>query len=315
MVDNDLASEGIAAGYHIWDHANTNFAVYSGGSGTLGATQYIAPLQGFYVQTSTAGVQNGGDVYHNFNLDNDDRPNPCQNTGGNNFKRTLIDKKEIKLRTTHLGSGKIDEVIIQLYDGAFKQYSSQQDIRKLLSNYEDVPSVYARKGDNFTAITAMPMPYGQDSIPVGVYTKDGSTVKIEAVEAPYGYSLFLEDIVTGKWHNLEEPLQFEQMAQYPHRFVLHFSDGDIKTRDWTAQNPFDLHIDADGMLVIKSLKRLDNTDWYLYDMSGKVVTSGNLSALNGTTDRIYIGNLKSGVYIFALQEGEVRYTEKLPKLY
>jgi hypothetical protein len=276
VVDDDLASEGIAQGYHIWDHANTNFAVYAGGSGTLGATRYIAPMQGFYVQTSTAGVQNGGDVFHNFNLDNNDRPDPCQNTGGNNFKSTIVDKHEIKLRTTHLGSGKMDETIIQLYDGAYKQYSANQDIRKLLTNYEDVPSVYARKGNNFTAITAMPMPYGQDSIPIGVYTKDGSKVQIEVVEAPYGYALYLEDIVTGRWYNLESAHQFEQMAQYPHRFVLHFSDGEIETRDWTARNPFDLHIDADGMLVIKSLKRLNNTDWHLYDMSGKVVSFGQV---------------------------------------
>ncbi len=315
VIDDDLASEGIALGYHIWDHANTNFAVYSGGSGTLGATQYIAPLQGFYVQTATAGAQGSGDVFRNFNLDNDDRPNPCQNGGGNIFKSSIVEKKEIKLRTTHLKSGKIDEVIIQLYDGAQREFSNSQDIRKLLTNYEDVPSVYARKGSEFTTITAMPMPYGQDSIPIGIYTKDGSSVKIEAVNVPFGYSLFLEDVVTGKWHSLDNAHQFEQMAQYPHRFVLHFSDGEIQTRDWTVRNPFDLYIDQDGMLVIHSLKRLDNVNWYMYDMSGKVVASGNLSALNGTTDRVSIGNLKSGVYIFALEEGEVRYTEKLPKIH
>lgn len=314
VIDDDLAGEGIAAGYHIWDHANTNFAVYSGGSGTLGATQYIAPLQGFYVQTATAGAQASGDVFRNFNLDNGDRPDPCQNGGGNIFKSRIVEKQDIKLRTTHLKSGKQDEVVIQLYDGALRHYAPEQDIRKLLTNYEDVPSVYTRKGNTFSAITAMPLPYGQDSIPLGVYTKDGSTVKIEVVEAPFGYSLFLEDIVTGRWYNLEEPHQFEQMANYPHRFVLHYADGDIQTRDWQARNPFDLYLDEDGMLVIKSLKRLDNTEWNLFDMSGKVVASGTLSALNGTTDRVYVGNLVSGVYIFALQEGDVRYTEKLPKL-
>ena len=313
-VDDDLAAEGIALGYHIWDHANTNFAVYSGGSGTLGATRYIAPLQGYYVQTATAGAQNGGDVFHNFNLTNDDRPNTCENTGGNNFKSSIVQKQVIKLRTTHLGSGKMDEMVIQMYDGALRQFSSDQDIRKLLTTYEDVPSLYARKGSNFTSITAMPVPNGQDSIPIGIYTADGSSVKIEAVNVPFGYSLFLEDIVTGKWHSLESAHQFEQMEQYQHRFVLHFSDQEIQARDWTRRNPFDLYFDFNGQLVIKSLKRLDNVNWYLYDMSGKVVVNGRLSALDGTTDRISVGNIKSGVYIFALDEGDTRYSEKLPKL-
>lgn len=313
VIDDDLISDGIAIGYHIWDHANTNFAVYSGGSGTLGATQYIAPVQGFYVQTATAGAQNSGDVFRNFNLDNNDRPNPCQNAGGNIFKSSIVEKDEIKLRTTHIKSGKIDEVVIQLYDGALRNYSPAQDIRKLLTNFEDVPSVYARKGSSFTTITGMPTPYEQDSIPIGIYTADGSQVKIEAVEVPFGYSLFLEDVVTGRWYSLEEAHSFEQMAKYPHRFVLHYSAGDIQTRDWSVRNPFDLYIDQDGMLVIKSLKRMDNVDWFMYDLSGKVVAGGNLSALNGTTDRINIGNLNTGVYIFSLLEGDRRYTEKLPK--
>ncbi|MDZ7846700.1 MAG: hypothetical protein U5L96_07990 [Owenweeksia sp.] len=129
QVDDDLPTANIAMGYHIWDHANTNFAVYANGSGTLGANQYIAPMQGFYVQTATAGGQNSGDVYHNFQLDNGDRPANCQTGGGSNiFKSSQRISDQLKLRTRHLGSGKIDETILQMREGADRGYRGREDI-------------------------------------------------------------------------------------------------------------------------------------------------------------------------------------------
>ena len=71
----------------------------------MGLTRYIAPFQGFYVQTSNIGTQDSVNVYHDFDLENTDRPVDCINNVGNYYKNS---GQNIILRTTNTGSGKKD---------------------------------------------------------------------------------------------------------------------------------------------------------------------------------------------------------------
>lgn len=311
VVDDDLAAAQIAPGYYVWDHENTNFAVYANGSGTLGATRYIAPMQGFYVQTATAGGQGTADVFHSFDLDDGDRPNPCQTAGGNIFKSGLKVQGQLKLRTTHGHSGKVDEMLLQFNDLASRGFDPNEDIRKLLSSYKDVPSVYAWLEGAYTSITALPLPFDHDSLELGVHTNDKAQVRIEVMEKPAGMSLFLEDLKTGKWHLLDQPLEFEHDARLEKRFVLHFGMSEVKPRNWTAQNPFSIHVDQ-GFMVLETLKRITDSDWYLTDISGQVVAQGRVDASTGTRQEADLRRLKAGVYVFVLFEADNKYVEKLP---
>ncbi len=308
VVDDDLAVAGIAAGYHIWDHENTNYAVYASGSGTLGLTQYVAPFQGFYVQTSTAGAQNSGNVYHDFDLQNTDRPDACVNNVGNFYKST---GQNIVLRTVHQGSGKKDETVIKLDDLTTRDFHPHEDIRKLFTQYKDAPSLYSRVASQNLAITAMPSPTVRDSVLVGTVCRDGSIVTIEAIEAPVGYTIYLEDIKTGKWHRIDQnAYSFTQDASLANRFWLHFGPGSIEAKPWDTSNPFSIFVRNDN-LVIKTLKSVTSASWYLTGVSGQVFLTGSINEGQGFEHEAYVGHLAPGTYIFRMKTKVGYFAEKI----
>lgn len=308
-VDNGLAAEGIAPGYHVWDEVNTNFATYATGVGTLGANQYIAPMQGFYVQTTVVSAQGGSDVYHNFNLTNADRPNDCAG-GSGIFFRTTGSGDKIVLRTTHHSSGKYDETIVRFADKAQRGFEPKEDIRKLFTTYQDVPSVYARFGSSFTAISAMPWPTLRDSVNIGIQTADKSSVTIELLDRPQGMFIYLEDIKTGNWYLLDKAHEFVADDAYRDRFVLHYSYEPLEL-EVGVLNPFTIHI-RDGELVITTEKRVREGEWYLSSVSGAVVMKGRIAPDSGQHHTASLAGLRAGVYVFVLFVNKEKYTEKLP---
>lgn len=309
VVDDDLAAAGIAGGYHIWDHENTNYAVYGSGTGTLGLTQHIAPFQGFYVQTSTVGAQNSGDVFRDFDLANADRPSICTGGLGNFYKSG--GSQEIVLQTIHVHSGKKDETIIVLSDEAQRAVYPQEDIRKLFTPYKDAPSLYSRMDLQNLSIASVPYPMIQDSIQLGTVCKDGSRVTIEAIRAPAGYTIYLEDIKTGQWHRIdEEAYSFTQESGLENRFWLHFGPGSIEAKPWNASNPFSIFVRNDH-LVIKTLKSVISAEWYLTSTSGQVMLTGQIYEGEGFEHEAYIGHLAAGTYVFRMKTRDGYFAEKI----
>ncbi len=309
-IDNDLAAAGIAAGYHVWDHENTNYAVYAGGSGTLGLSRYIAPFQGFYVQTAVAGAQNSANVFHSFDLENADRPDDCPGGLGNFYKSS--GGNEIVLRSTHRGSKKVDETIIRLKNEATREFDSWEDIRKLASPYRDAPNLFTLSGKAATAINVLPHPAEKDSLPLGVWVAQGSPISIEAIKAPPGYTIYLEDLKDGSWHAIgNAPYQFTQDNSLPQRFILHFGPISFKADPWLAGKPFYVFTEG-AYLNVKTLKLLSGKPYQVASSNGTVLKSGYLG--EGQQHKIYIGDLPAGVYIYALWDGERHYSEKIIKL-
>jgi hypothetical protein len=313
IIDNDLATAGIASGYHIWDEANTNYAVYAAGVGTLGTNKYIAPFQGFYVQTSVEGAQNSGNVFHTFELENEDRPNVCSEDSAA-FYKVQNDRDLIRLRTTQIASGKQDEAIIILDGMADRAYNSSEDIRKLFTRYADVPSVYSKMDDDNYIINSLPFNGDKDSIRISCRVKNGSMVKIEAIDPPDGYTLFLEDIKTSIWHRIdEESYTFRHDARYHNRFWLHFSKMAISPpQPWAEEQPFYTYIE-DGVLYIRTQKNLLNANWILSNVSGQVVKSGIIAEEDMQEYAIPINRLVPGAYFLMLETYEKRYSVKLLK--
>ncbi len=313
IVDDDLATAGIANGYHIWNEENTNYAVYANGTGTLGTNQFIAPFQGFYVQTSAVQPQGGNNIFHDFQLTNADRPSVCTEDNSEFFKRQQVDNV-IKLRTTHGSSGKIDETVLQLAPGALRSFKPSEDIHKLFSRYNDAPSLFTKVDGNVQAIGTLPLNGEKDSIRVGCRTNNGSTVTIELVEAPIGYSIYLEDIKTGIWNRIDQnSYTFIQDTRYENRFWLHFAPFALTPNPWQEGKPFYTYI-KDGFLHIKTRKSVINATWYLSNASGKVVQTGAINEDDKQEYSTNIQNLAPGAYFFVLTTPDNRYTDKLLKL-
>ena len=308
-VDNDLAAAGIANGYHVWDHENTNYAVYANGTGTYGLNRYIAPFQGFYVQTSTAGNQNSGDVFRNFDLQNSDRPATCPGVIGNTYKSS--DVQQILVQTKNTRSGKIDQTIIRLSENSQRQFEPSSDTRKLFTEYKDVPSLYSKVASQFMVINTMPHPLTHDSVLLGTRTVNGHEVTIEALDAPAGYTVYLEDIKTGEWHRIDrKAYPFVQDNSIKDRFWLHFGPDDIETNPWTNGNPFTVFV-KDDVLILQTQKIISNANWYISSSNGSLKQRGVITSGDSRQHEIGINKLAPGVYFFVLTANNTKYTSKI----
>ncbi|MDZ7846698.1 MAG: hypothetical protein U5L96_07980 [Owenweeksia sp.] len=95
--------------------------------------------------------------------------------------------------------------------------------------------------------------------------------------------------------------------EFRDRFVLHYGYGPIETHSWDYQNPFNIHIDENGFLVVKTLKRIDNSNWYLSSVSGQEGSPrGRVDGSTGTSQRVNISRIKAGVYVFVLFPREIK---------
>ncbi len=308
-VDKGLSAAGIAGGYHVWDADNSTFAVYSSGSGTLGLMRYVAPFQGFYVQTSTAGGQGSVNVGRTFTLDDADRPNTCAAGIGNVYKST---DNQLYIRTVHQNSNKKDETILRFENGAPEDFNPQKDIRKLFTYYKDVGAVYTEKGGERLAIAARDFPYGEDSVRLGVRAGDGDFLTIEAVETPPSWTVYLEDLKTEKWHIInDQPYEYQQDASFPDRFVLHFGRDYFEKREGEG-NPFTAFF-RDSELLVTTRKDIVEGDWQLVDLGGKILRRGSFEEGSGHRHSIQTGNLPKGIYIFMMEARGERFTEKIGK--
>jgi hypothetical protein len=309
-IQPGLAAAGIANGVHIWDEANGNFAVYASGAGTNGLTPYIAPFQGFYVQTAVEGAAGSGDVLHTFSLTNADRPDACPPNSAPHYK-TAADNEQLLLQTTHLSSGKKDQLYVLLAPENQRGFDHTEDVRKLFSGYKDSPLLYAVAGRNRVAINAMPQPVDRDSVLLGLQVANQSPVEIALLTSVPGYTVFLEDIKTGQWYALEEgPLTFEHDEHFRTRFWLHFGPRAFNPTKWTADKPFYVYQEA-GMLVLKTRKSVQNGSWYLATPNGGILKQGAVNLSTGQTQHISTEELAQGVYVFVLLDKGVKYAEKI----
>ncbi len=304
---NGLSGE-IASAYHIWDHENNNYAVYSPGSGTLGATRYIAPLQGFFVQTLTAGGQGSGNTLYNLTFANTDRPDACKTDSSVFFKTTASNR--IILQTRHLKSGKIDEAILNFSSAYQRNYQPDEDVNKLFSSRYDVSSVYTRAGEHYLAITGMSFPTTRDSSIVGVRAREEREISIQVIEYPANWTVYLEDRLTGIWHPAGDPYTFTQDNRLKDRFILHYSSNEIEKRTLAAEL-LELYINK-GDLMINIRQNVVEADWQLISLNGAVVLRGRVEPGGPHKQRVSISNLSSGTYLFQLITDREVENRKIP---
>ena len=99
-----LASDGGGYTMYIWNESQNNYGTFisNGSTGTNGATQYIAPMQGFFVVAASAGIlQMTEDIcVHNQTLW---------------LKQTHINENFISLQVSNSQFG-ADEIVIEKTD-------------------------------------------------------------------------------------------------------------------------------------------------------------------------------------------------------
>lgn len=309
VVDDDIASDNLNLGYSVWDHINTVYATYLTGVGTSGANQYIAPYQGFYVQTSTAGPADDSDVFQTFVLEESDRSTTCQTSG--TFFKTENQNDLIRLQTTHNSSGKKDEIVIRFSSLYLDNYNMREDGRKLFSPNNDVAGIYSVLGDEYLSINSLPIPQERTSVSLGAKSKNNSSAIIEISEAPLGWTIYLEDLKTGKWYSQTDlPYSYNQDNDYKQRFKLYFSKNEFEPGKEEG-NPYTAYV-RDGEVIVKAERSIVNSKWILYSINGLIIQTGTLDLEIAEEKSLSLKSLSSGIYLLSLEANDEVFNQKIP---
>lgn len=259
---SNLLDSGGGYDMWIWNETAGNYGVFNSNStiGTNGVTQYIAPMQGFFVRAATNG---------NIEMSNDSRTH----NGASNWLRSGVNTSDaLKIRVTSLSGKGYDEVLLQ-----FGNQKNEAGAVKLFSTVNTAPSLY--------------LPYQNKELSVRYLTniKDNSTVPMQfksGVEGNYKLSLevnldnfgklILEDKKTKTFHNFKEnPIYTFKSKENDdsNRFVLHFSflsteNGIELELEQEIKEPYNIYYDGD-FIVVDLTNISYKTEILVVDMLGR----------------------------------------------
>ena len=232
----DIESSGVSLNnlgnaFYFWNNSLNegfgDFAVYiKGGSGINGATQFIAPGQGFFLKVDSPG--NIG----TFSMDNSARLHQGQ--------AIYKDPEVNSLRLIAEGGVFSDETIICFNENATNVFDSEYDAYKFLIN-DNVNHLYSKTSDDFgLAINTFPEALLNSSIdvPLNYEVVESGTYTISAyqLESFTDTPITLEDIQTGIITNFYENSVYTFTANTgddPARFIVHFNFSTSPTQEYS----------------------------------------------------------------------------------
>jgi hypothetical protein len=217
--------------YWVWnDSGGGNYGVYiTGGTGTNGVSQYIAPMQGFWVEADANG---------SLIMDNEARTHATQ--------LWLKDEPSDILRLSATGDANTysDEVVF-----VFGKQSDAGGAIKMFSILPDAPGLYSPKNGKNYSISFLTTTDEHSSVPVAFKPGVDGLYTLSLKEHANLNDILLEDLKTGFTHNLSKFPEYTFSASpgdVAHRFVLHFKvlgvDKMIKGRIQYFYNSGHLHV-------------------------------------------------------------------------
>ncbi len=289
-----LAVSGTSHNYYIWNDGVSQYGVYndenSGDVGTNGVNRYIAPMQGFFVQTAAAG---------DLSMTNAVRVHSSQTwlkSGGNEGFRLKVIAPENK------GS---DEILFELGHN-----SSLGGAAKWYSFVPTAPSLSTPKSGTEYSISFLETLTNETVIPVsfkagvdGQYTLDANLNQLPNAQ------VYLLDNKLVKTQNLSENPVYTFTASKTDdasRFVLHF--GNVFGINETANpQPFSVYSSNNTVYVAITKTGTVKGEVYVYNTLGQVMALQNLS---GDLTKINL-DASTGYYLVKVVTAESTYTAKV----
>ena len=229
---------------YVWDPSNDRYMSWtSAGGGVNGGSQYIPPMQAFWVQTTSGGSGTAYDISTTMSSNTLTSQSPT-------FQKTQNDI--LKLSIVNLSDNtKNDETIIAHSAGSIDGFDGKLDAWKL-DNYGGNPNIYSFYVGDRLAINAVDLSIPK-VIPMG----------IDAPQSGIVYQLNLEQIVTGNDYNVvleDKHLNtFTDLTQG----VYSYQHG-----GWSNNGPrFNLHVNGTNNIGIDEEEAIDN---FVYQLDNEV---------------------------------------------
>ncbi len=290
---SDLTASDIGYDMWIWNPTAKNYGVCNSatGFGTNGVTQYIAPMQGFFVQAATAG---------SLGMDNNIR---THGGAGNWFKKAAIDQVEVSLKIISETDNTSDEALL-----LFGSQVNETGAAKLFSHVLTAPSLYLHSGGNEYSVRYLTDTLNNPTVPVMFKPGQDGTYTISCNFKVNEFDLVtLEDRQMQYSQDMKSENTYHFIASKKddaNRFVLHFA-----TEKKNYGNKLPAQIYANGQQLIIDLSSVQNeTSVMIYDLLGRLIVQ---KRLQGSTQHKLKINLPPQVLIVKLINPQGYLTRKV----
>ena len=275
---------------YYWDPAANagagDYVEWNSGAGS--GSQYIPPMQGFFIVADESNTTAGTGT---FELTNNDRTH----SGATSFYKSKIQNGIVLLARSGEST---DELFIRFDAETSPGFDLRNDALKFVSGADGVSQLYAYGQDYKLAIDTRPE---TETIQLGFENETGGIYSISAKEMDGITKALLEDTKTGSFHELSpdsyrDDYEFVwEVTDDEKRFKLHLNAVGIEENQISESNI--LIYAADQQIFIKGA---ENGNVMISDVMGRIVLEQNISGSDMTTIPV---NLEAGVYVVMVSSG------------
>jgi len=271
-------------GYYMWTWSTTanNYGVYNSadgdGIGTNNVTRYIAPMQAFFVQATTAGTfafHNAGRVHEGASV----WLKSVQNNYSEQFVRLSVSS----------AAGR-DEIKI-----GFGYAANESGAAKMFSPVLTAPSLYMNCGGVGYSIRRLTDTSKNKYIPVNFKAGETGTYTLNCNYDPSTLgTIYLEDRQNGTILDLSggESYTFQATTtEAPERFVLHFGtvtplDAEVHPNVWVSE----------GMLNVLLENMIGDFQVRVIDLQGRIIMNKKMSG----SEQCSVSLFGRGLYVVSV---------------
>ncbi|MFZ4411705.1 MAG: Ig-like domain-containing protein [Bacteroidales bacterium] len=289
---NSLNTEGQVV--RVWNDALQLYTSFQNGGISLnGGSQYLSPMQAFFVK----GLNTNG-----INLTNANRVHNNQAFQ----KSSNIINNLVKIKAQR--STYSDEIAFAYNTNATNNYDNLYDASKLFSTENNIPQVYTLADNNELSINA----FGSlpAAFPVNIKIGFADNVVLTATEFSNfdaSVSIILEDILSGTFHDLRQNPVYAFSAsanENANRFILHFGMAPNSINEASIDNTsiyaYEKTIYVNSNNKVKEIS--------IYNMLGQLITS---KLCNGNEINSISINKASAFYMVRVITDKTTYSEKV----
>jgi len=279
---NSLVSSSGGYDMYIWNQSANNFGIFNsaGTAGTNSVTQYIPPMQGFFVNASTNG---------NLTMNNDIK---VLDGASNWLKYIETNIALFKIKVTSAGNYGLDEAIIE-----YGHEVATGGAAKMFSFVPTAPSIYLPKVGNDYSISFLNAISETEIVPLSFKAGADGNYNIEFTFDVDTFNIVqLLDKKTNIKTNLKENQIYEFMASKednPDRFEIHF--GVVSIEETSDLNQINAYVYNNNLYIQNNL---NSAQVSLYDIQGRKILTKHLNSTGLDQTQL---NLPMGIYIVRLQ--------------
>lgn len=265
----------------------------STGVGTNQGTQYIPSMQGFFVKGTRTNPSPGLTV-----------PNLARVHNSQINYKDAEERNIIHLAVSANGVY-ADEMILHEFEGASPAYDEFADAYKLIGNNQ-VAAIYTMVNNDLLAVNAVHEYTPELVIPVYIEANENGLYSIQAGFETYDGDLYLEDLITGQYHEMQpgSAIYFDyQLNDDNHRFNLHF--GAPNGLENNLISPITMLTSGNQLVIEKGID--GKAEVMIYNMLGEEIS---MDSFSGTSHRIQVSDA-SGYYLVKVRCQGQLYIDKV----